>query len=127
MQLVEVLEGAILCGVTEVAETVLMRGAMGGFCRCAISSFRRVPKRGSSAPFLVDLINIIESTPQLGEIIRREMRASWDEFVCTDIAMQNAQRRHVFDQQGDFEDESDGEAIGRAECEVQREKQDEEE
>ena len=104
--------------MTKVAENVLLRGTMGGLCRFAISSFRRVPRRGSSAPFLVDLINIIESTPQLSEMIRREMGARWDQFVCTDIAIHNAQRRHVFDQQGSFEeDESDGEAMARAEGE----------
>ena len=118
LQLVEVLEGAILCGVAEVAQNVLLRGTMGGLCRFAISSFRRVPHRGSSAAFLVDLINIIESTPQLSEMVRREMRTAWDEFVCTDIAMHNAQRRHVFDQQDNFEeDDSDGEAMGRPEAE----------
>lgn len=104
--------------MTKVAENVLLRGTMGGLCRFAISSFRRVPRRGSSAAFLVDLINIIESTPQLSEMIRREMGARWDQFVCTDIAIHNAQRRHVFDQQGSFEeDESDGEAMARAEGE----------
>ena len=121
-QLVEVLEGAILCGEHEVAQNVLLRGTMGGLCRFAISSFRKVPRRGSSAAFLVDLINIIESTPHLSEMIRREMRATWDEFVCTDIAMHNAQRRHVFDQQGSFEeDNSDGEETGRCEGEPEGE------
>jgi hypothetical protein len=128
LQLVEVLEGAMLCGVDEVAQNVLLRGTMGGLCRFAIASFRRVPRRGSSAAFLVDLINIIESTPQLSEMIRREMRATWDEFVCTDIAMHNAQRRHVFDQQDTFgEDDSDGETTGRAEGEPEGEGEDEKE
>ena len=127
LQLVEVLEGAILCGVAEVAQNVLLRGTMGGLCRFAISSFRRVPHRGSSAAFLVDLINIIESTPQLSEMIRREMRAAWDEFVCTDIAIHNAQRRHVFDQQGNFEeDDSDVEAVGQPEGEAESEGEDRE-
>lgn len=112
------LEGAVLCGVPEVAQTVLLRGTMGGLCRFAMSSFRRVPQRGSSAAFLVDLINIIESTPQLSEMIRREMRASWNDFVITDIAIHNAQRRHVFDQQGNCEgDEELGRTDGKPEGE----------
>ena len=117
LQLVEVLEGAILCGVAEVAQAVLLRGTMGGLCRFAISSFRRVPRRGSSAAFLVDLINILESTPQLSEMIRREMHATWDDFVRTDIAMHNGQRRHVFDQGSDDHEDDDGEINGATEAE----------
>ena len=74
-QLMEVLESAILCGVGEVAQAVLLRGTMGGLCRFAVSSFRRTPCRGSAAAFLVDLINIIESTPHLSAMIRCEPRA----------------------------------------------------
>lgn len=66
---------------------------------------------------MVDLINVIESTPLLSEMIRREMRASWDEFVCTDIAVHNAQRRHAFGQQeySEEEEQGDEELLGRAE------------
>ena len=97
--LAELMEAAIVCGDLSVASTVLLSGTMGGLARFMVSTFRKTP-RGICAAHLLELANVIESSPELRAMVSTSVPL-WTDWYNYDCLMENERRRHVFDRDGE--------------------------